>query len=107
MLGRPNLSNAYFHLKILERLSFVRWEHTFADIFMVSPKAEVLVSHDGTSDKLGPKKDLPAVQAVLGKQGIFDGYDYRGVHTLAYLAPIPKKPYTLKSLLAVVQPLLK
>ncbi|MGO8878305.1 MAG: PAS domain S-box protein, partial [Desulfomonilaceae bacterium] len=33
--------------------------------------------------------DLPAVQAVLGKKGLFEGKDYRGVEVLADLRPIP------------------
>jgi two-component system, cell cycle sensor histidine kinase and response regulator CckA len=186
--------------KILERLSLVQQQYAFADIFLVSPDAEVLISLDGTSDKLGPKgkkfienetddkglierdffissrdsaiyydiitsvrnsknkvigflvfrtnpndylyplirrwstpsrssetilvrkdgdsvlylndlrfrrntalrfrnplsrTDIPAVQAALGVQGIFDGYDYRGVHTLAYLAPVPNSPWRM------------
>ncbi len=36
------------------------------------------------------RKDLPAVQAALGKTGIFDGKDYRGVDVLAYLSPVPE-----------------
>ncbi|HLP14934.1 MAG TPA: PAS domain S-box protein [Bacteroidota bacterium] len=39
------------------------------------------------------RTDLPAVQAALGKTGIFDGYDYRGMRTLAYLAPVPNTPW--------------
>lgn len=35
------------------------------------------------------RKDLPAVQAVMGKRGIFAGRDYRGVEVLAYLDSIP------------------
>lgn len=35
------------------------------------------------------RKDLPAVQAALGKTGLFEGRDYRGVEVLAYLSPIP------------------
>ena len=37
--------------------------------------------------------ELPAVQAVLGKQGIFQGKDYRGVEVLADLRPIPESPW--------------
>jgi PAS domain S-box-containing protein len=33
--------------------------------------------------------DLPAVQAVLGRTGIFDGIDYRGVKVMSYMSPIP------------------
>ncbi|MBI4964937.1 MAG: PAS domain S-box protein [Desulfomonile tiedjei] len=36
---------------------------------------------------------LPSVQAVLGKQGIFQGQDYRGVEVLADLRPIPESPW--------------
>jgi PAS domain S-box-containing protein len=35
------------------------------------------------------RTDLPAVQAALGVKGIVEGRDYRGMRTLAYLAPIP------------------
>ena len=37
--------------------------------------------------------DLPAVQAVLGKQGMFQGRDYRGVEVLADLRPIANSPW--------------
>ena len=37
--------------------------------------------------------DLPAVQAVLGKQGMFHGRDYRGVEVLADLRPIANSPW--------------
>ena len=37
--------------------------------------------------------DTPAVQAVLGKRGIFFGQDYRGVEVLADLRPIPQSPW--------------
>jgi two-component system cell cycle sensor histidine kinase/response regulator CckA len=33
--------------------------------------------------------DLPAVQAVLGREGIFRGRDYRGVETIAALRAVP------------------
>jgi signal transduction histidine kinase/CheY-like chemotaxis protein len=35
------------------------------------------------------KTEVPSVQAALGSVGIVDGYDYRGINTLAYLAPVP------------------
>jgi PAS domain S-box-containing protein len=35
------------------------------------------------------RKEIPTVQAVLGKTGIFAGKDYRGVDVLAYLTPVP------------------
>lgn len=34
-------------------------------------------------------KYVPAVQAVLGHKGIFEGRDYRGVEVLAYIRPVP------------------
>ncbi|MDP1995107.1 MAG: cache domain-containing protein, partial [Ignavibacteria bacterium] len=33
--------------------------------------------------------NLPAVQAALGRKGIFEGVDYRGVPVIAYVCPIP------------------
>jgi len=37
--------------------------------------------------------DLPGVQAILGKQGMFVGKDYRGVEVLADLRHIPNSPW--------------
>ena len=37
--------------------------------------------------------EIPAVQAVLGKEGIFVGKDYRGVEVLTALIPIPDSPW--------------
>ena len=37
--------------------------------------------------------DVPAVQAVSGKTGLFQGKDYRGVEVLADLRPIPDSPW--------------
>jgi len=39
--------------------------------------------------------DLPAVQAVLGREGIFRGRDYRGVETIAALRAVPGTPWFL------------
>ena len=36
---------------------------------------------------------LPAVQAALGRKGIFEGKDYRGVEVIADLRPIPGTPW--------------
>ena len=36
---------------------------------------------------------VPAVQAVIGFKGIFEGNDYRGVKVLAYIEPIPDTPW--------------
>ncbi|HAG16570.1 MAG TPA: hypothetical protein DCG69_08625, partial [Bacteroidales bacterium] len=35
------------------------------------------------------RKDIPAVQAVLGTIGIFTGKDYRGVEVISYLSQVP------------------
>jgi polar amino acid transport system substrate-binding protein len=39
--------------------------------------------------------NLPAVQAVLGRQGLFRGKDYRGVEVLADLRPVAGSPWFL------------
>lgn len=41
------------------------------------------------------RSDLPAVQAVLGKRGIWRGKDYRGVDVLADLRPIAESTWFL------------
>ncbi len=33
--------------------------------------------------------DVPAIQAISGKVGIYEGHDYRGVEVLSDLAPVP------------------
>jgi hypothetical protein len=37
----------------------------------------------------------PAVQAVLGQKGIFEGVDYRGIHVIADVRPVPDSPWFL------------
>lgn len=39
--------------------------------------------------------DSPAVQAVLGKQGMFHGKDYREAQVLADLRPVPESPWLM------------
>ncbi len=39
------------------------------------------------------RSDVPAVQAVLGRRGMFEGKDYRGVKVLADLKPVPDSPW--------------
>jgi two-component system, cell cycle sensor histidine kinase and response regulator CckA len=39
------------------------------------------------------RKDVPAVMAVLGKEGIVQGKDYRGVDVLCVLKAIPNSPW--------------
>lgn len=39
------------------------------------------------------RQDLPAVQAVLGREGIFRGRDYRGVEVIASTRAIPGTPW--------------
>jgi len=36
---------------------------------------------------------LPAAAVVLGKEGIIEGTDYRGVPVLAYVCPVPNSPW--------------
>ncbi len=43
------------------------------------------------------RKDLPATQAILGKTGIFDGKDYRGVEVISCLAHVPDTNWFLVS----------
>ena len=38
---------------------------------------------------------MPAVQAALGREGIFDGFDYRGVAVVSALRTIPDSPWAL------------
>ena len=40
-------------------------------------------------------KELPAAQAVLGKQGLIEGVNYRGSSVLGALKPIPDSPWFL------------
>ncbi|NQU44369.1 PAS domain S-box protein [bacterium] len=37
--------------------------------------------------------DVPAVQAVLGQQGLFEGNDYLGIPVVTYLRAIPDSPW--------------
>jgi PAS domain S-box-containing protein len=39
------------------------------------------------------RTDVPAVMAVLGKEGIVEGRDYRGIEVLSALAAIPDSPW--------------
>lgn len=39
--------------------------------------------------------DVPAVQAVLGKEGLFQGKDYRGEEVIAYIKAVPDSPWFL------------
>jgi len=41
------------------------------------------------------EKTLPAVQAALGFEGIFDGLDYQGTRVFAYIAPVPSTSWFL------------
>jgi two-component system cell cycle sensor histidine kinase/response regulator CckA len=43
------------------------------------------------------KKNVPAVMAVLGKEGIVQGTDYRGVEVLSVLKAIPNSPWFMVS----------
>jgi PAS domain S-box-containing protein len=39
------------------------------------------------------RTDVPAVQAVLGQTGMYEGPDYRGVPVLGYLGAVPGSPW--------------
>ena len=41
------------------------------------------------------RTDVPAVQAVLGRQGVLQGHDYRGVEVLSVLKAVPDSPWFL------------
>ena len=41
------------------------------------------------------RTEVPAVQAALGRQGIFEGKDYRGEPVVSVLRPIPDSPWFL------------
>ncbi len=39
------------------------------------------------------RKDIPAVQAVLGHEGVFEGNDYRDVEVLTVIKRVPRTPW--------------
>ncbi len=41
------------------------------------------------------QSDAPSVQAVLGKQAVFEGRDYRGVKVIASLEPVPGSAWSV------------
>ena len=43
------------------------------------------------------KTDMPAVMAVLGRQGLVEGLDYRGIKTVAIILPVPDSPWFIVS----------
>ncbi|TAN38956.1 MAG: sensor histidine kinase [Nitrospirae bacterium] len=43
------------------------------------------------------QKELPAAQAVLGRKGVMEGRDYRGVQVLADVRAVPDSPWFLVS----------
>ncbi|HRD50833.1 MAG: GAF domain-containing protein [Candidatus Competibacter sp.] len=49
------------------------------------------------------QSDLPAVQAVLGRQGLFQGQDYHGMEVLADLRPVPGSPWFLVTKMDVAE----
>jgi PAS domain S-box-containing protein len=46
------------------------------------------------------QQDAPSVKAVLGREGIVDGVDYRGVPVIADVRPIPDSPWFLVTQIA-------
>ena len=64
-------------------------------VFLNTPRHPI-----GSATKLRiplTRTDVPAVQAVLGKQGLFLGMDYRGVEVVSFLHPIPNSDWVLVS----------
>lgn len=43
------------------------------------------------------RSETPAVQAVLGRQGMFEGKDYQGMEVLADIRPVPESPWFIVS----------
>jgi PAS domain S-box-containing protein len=41
------------------------------------------------------RKEVPAVQAVLGYKGIFEGVNYRGANVLSYISPVSGTPWIM------------
>jgi PAS domain S-box-containing protein len=41
------------------------------------------------------RKEVPAVQAALGRKGIFEGINYRGTHVLSYISPVNGTPWIM------------
>jgi PAS domain S-box-containing protein len=43
------------------------------------------------------RTDIPAVNAVLGHTGLFEGTDYRGVEVVSILLPVPDSPWFMEA----------
>jgi PAS domain S-box-containing protein len=41
------------------------------------------------------RSELPSVQAALGREGVFSGFDYRGVPVISVLRSIPDSPWSM------------
>ncbi len=39
------------------------------------------------------RTEVPAVQAVLGREGMLEGIDYRGVEVVSFILPVPDSPW--------------
>jgi len=44
---------------------------------------------------LNKNKEMPAVKAVLGQEGIVEGTDYRGIPVIAFVCAVPDSPWFL------------
>lgn len=49
------------------------------------------------------RTEVPAVQAALGREGIFEGVDYRGERVVSALRPIPDSPWFLVTKIDVAE----
>lgn len=43
------------------------------------------------------QKDVPAVMAVMGREGLLEGADYRGISVVSYLGQIPGSPWFMEA----------
>lgn len=73
-----------------------------AETYLVSREGnEVVFLHELRHHPAAPselrlplhRRDIPAVMAVLGKQGVVQGSDYRGIETMAAILPVPDSPW--------------
>lgn len=87
---------------ILEGLQAVQGKHDYADVLLVDPKWRLLKNLTGENNDLHhrpnsalnlriplSRTDLTSVMAVLGKEGIVEGRDYRNIKVLSVIQSVP------------------
>jgi PAS domain S-box-containing protein len=65
------------------------------DVLFLSELRQRTNSAMNTRFRLDPKSDMPAIKAVLGHTGAFEGRDYRGTPILADIHPVPNSSWFL------------